>query len=71
MIGEIAAVLNWLHSGASGQPDRCRDERVCGAWGRKIVLTTTNKKRLEELVGPTDAFEIVGKPYDLKNSCRP
>jgi DNA-binding NarL/FixJ family response regulator len=33
--------------------------------GRKIVLTTTNKRRLEELVGPTDAFEIVGKPYDL------
>ena len=34
--------------------------------GRKIVLTTTNKKRLEELVGPTDAIEIVGKPYDLE-----
>ena len=33
--------------------------------GRKIVMTTTNKGRLEELVGPTDAFEIVGKPYDL------
>ena len=33
--------------------------------GRKVVLTTTNKQRLEELVGPTDAFEIVGKPYDL------
>src|SRR3954449_11095474 len=35
--------------------------------GRKVVLTTTNKKRLEELVGPTDAFEIVGKPYDLEH----
>ena len=34
--------------------------------GRKVVLTTTNKARLEELVGPTDAFEIVGKPYDLE-----
>jgi CheY-like chemotaxis protein len=33
--------------------------------GRKVVVTTTNKARLEELVGPTDAFEIVGKPYDL------
>jgi CheY-like chemotaxis protein len=33
---------------------------------RKIVLTTTNKRRLDELVGPTDAFEIVGKPYDLR-----
>ncbi len=34
--------------------------------GRKVVVTTTNKKRLDELVGPTDAFEIVGKPYDLE-----
>ena len=33
--------------------------------GRKMVLTTTNKARLEELVGPTETFEIVGKPYDL------
>jgi len=34
--------------------------------GRKVVVTTTNKRRLEELVGATDAFEIVGKPYDLE-----
>jgi DNA-binding NtrC family response regulator len=34
--------------------------------GRKMVLTTTNKARLEELVGPTGTFEIVGKPYDLE-----
>jgi DNA-binding NtrC family response regulator len=34
--------------------------------GRKVVVTTTNKQRLEELVGPTNAFEIVGKPYDLE-----
>lgn len=33
--------------------------------GRKIVVTTTNKKRLDEIVGPNDAFEIVGKPYDI------
>ena len=33
--------------------------------GRKLVITTTNKKRLEEIVGPTTAFEIVGKPYDI------
>ena len=33
--------------------------------GRKLVVTTTNKKRLDEIVGPTDAFEIVGKPYDI------
>lgn len=38
--------------------------------GRKVVLTTTNKKRLEELVGPTDAFEIVGKPYDIDEIVR-
>jgi DNA-binding NtrC family response regulator len=33
--------------------------------GRRVVVTTTNKSRLDELVGPTDAIEIVGKPYDL------
>jgi CheY-like chemotaxis protein len=38
--------------------------------GRKIVLTTTNKKRLDEIVGPTDAFEIVGKPYDIDEIVR-
>jgi len=34
---------------------------------RGIVLTTTNKKRLDEIVGDnSDAIEIVGKPYDLQ-----
>ncbi len=33
--------------------------------GRQVVLTTTNKARLEELVGPTGSIEVVGKPYDL------
>ena len=33
--------------------------------GRRFVLTTTNKRALEELVGPTPAHELVGKPYDL------
>ena len=32
---------------------------------RRFVLTTTNKRALEDLVGPTPAFEIVGKPFDL------
>ena len=34
--------------------------------GRRFVITTTNKERLEELVGPTEAIEIVGKPFDLE-----
>jgi DNA-binding response OmpR family regulator len=34
--------------------------------GRGLVLTTTNKDRLDETVGKdSEAFEIVGKPYDL------
>ena len=33
--------------------------------GRAVVVTTTHKANLERLVGPTDAIEIVGKPYDL------
>jgi DNA-binding response OmpR family regulator len=34
--------------------------------GRGLVLTTTNKKRLDETVGrDSQALEIVGKPYDL------
>ena len=32
----------------------------------RFVLTTTNKRALEALVGPTPAHEIVGKPYDLE-----
>ncbi len=33
--------------------------------GHRFVLTTTNKAALEQLVGPTPAHEIVGKPFDL------
>ena len=33
--------------------------------GRVFVLTTTHKANLERLVGPTDAIEILGKPFDL------
>ncbi len=34
---------------------------------RGLVLTTTNKKRLDEVIGtPSTAIEIVGKPYDLQ-----
>jgi DNA-binding response OmpR family regulator len=35
--------------------------------GRGLVLTTTNKERLDEAVGKDSmALEIVGKPYDLE-----
>lgn len=30
-----------------------------------IVLTTTNAKALHDIVGATEALEVVGKPYDL------
>jgi DNA-binding response OmpR family regulator len=34
--------------------------------GRGLVLTTANKARLDEAVGKdSEAFEVVGKPYDL------
>ncbi len=33
--------------------------------GRAFVLTTTNKRALDELVGPTDTMELIGKPFDL------
>ncbi len=36
------------------------------ARGRRFVLTTTNKHALEELVGPTPAHELIGKPYDIE-----
>jgi DNA-binding NtrC family response regulator len=32
---------------------------------RRVVLTTTNKRALDSLVGPTETIEIIGKPYDL------
>jgi DNA-binding NarL/FixJ family response regulator len=33
--------------------------------GRRVIVTTTNKRALDELVGPTGAIEVIGKPYDL------
>ena len=33
--------------------------------GRRVVLTTTNKRALDAMVGRTDTIEIIGKPYDL------
>jgi DNA-binding NtrC family response regulator len=31
-----------------------------------FVVTTTNKTVLDTLVGPTDALELIGKPFDLE-----
>ena len=30
-----------------------------------MIVTTTNQNVLESLVGPTRAFEVHGKPYDI------
>jgi CheY-like chemotaxis protein len=38
--------------------------------GRRVVVTTTNKRVLEGLVGPACAFEIHGKPYDIEEIVR-
>jgi len=32
----------------------------------QFVLTTTNKPALDKLVGETEALEVIGKPYDLR-----
>lgn len=36
------------------------------AQAARFILTTTNKPVLDELVGETEAIEIIGKPYDLE-----
>jgi DNA-binding NtrC family response regulator len=33
---------------------------------RRFVITTTNKRVLEQLVGSTTAIELIGKPFDLE-----
>jgi CheY-like chemotaxis protein len=33
---------------------------------RPFIITTTNKPALDNLVGETEAIEIIGKPYDLQ-----
>jgi DNA-binding response OmpR family regulator len=40
-------------------------KNTLAAEGRQFVLTTTNKKILEDLVGKTSTIELVGKPFDL------
>jgi CheY-like chemotaxis protein len=48
---------NWVRFCEFRQADGVRDI--------PIVLTTTHKRALYDLVGPTEALEIIGKPYDL------
>lgn len=36
------------------------------ARGRRFVLTTTNKRALEDQVGATETIEVIGKPYDVE-----
>ena len=33
---------------------------------RAFVVTTTNKKALDDLIGPSDTVELLCKPYDLE-----
>jgi CheY-like chemotaxis protein len=33
---------------------------------RAFVVTTTNKKALDDLIGPSDVVELLCKPYDLE-----
>jgi len=35
-----------------------------------FVLTTTNLRALESVVGPVEGIEILGKPFDLDEVCR-
>lgn len=41
-------------------------QNLVAAQGREFVITSTNKRALEELVGDTGAIELIGKPYDLE-----
>lgn len=40
------------------------------AQGRQFLLTTTNKRVLEQVVGKTEEVEILGKPFDLDELMR-
>lgn len=40
-------------------------QRMGEEQGRRFVVTTTNKRALDEFAGRTPAFELVGKPFDI------
>ena len=48
---------NWTFFSAVRESEAAR--------GRRFVLTTTNRQALEQLVGPTDTIELMGRPFDL------
>ena len=60
IIWDIA--LPYKHNWAYFQEVSARE----AARGRRVVLTTTNKRALEALVGSTPAHELAGKPYDIE-----
>ena len=43
----------------------CEFRQADGVRDIPIVLTTTNKRALHDIIGATEALEIIGKPYDL------
>lgn len=43
----------------------CEFRQADGVRDIPIVLTTTNKRALYDMVGQREALEIIGKPYDL------
>jgi DNA-binding NtrC family response regulator len=54
----------------SVSPPYERSWAICSMLRREMphfgwVVTTTNTRALEEWVGPTDAIELIGKPFDL------
>lgn len=38
---------------------------LCESRTHRFIVTTTNRRVLEGLAGPTDAIEFVGRPFDL------
>jgi DNA-binding response OmpR family regulator len=36
------------------------------AQGRQFIVTTPNKRALEEVIGQSEVLELIGKPYDME-----
>ena len=50
--------VNWAHFQEVQASDAVRE--------RRVILTTANKRALEQLVGPTPTHELLGKPFDME-----